>query len=247
MKVLATWWDGQQTSDLEVFGWKMLYYGRVGKALLLVAGLAVIFDLLDPKTVKSWGDTSKERAERALARSRHNRQAARLSRLRESVMADMMTITAAAHPIVTAATPPMIIGYSIVKATPERVPDGLDVTLDTYRCFHRELMGELPGKGDPDDPKEADRLRYKHVMKRVEAFLVNHLSSDDQAKLALSSKDGDNHAGARMQVVSVLWSLIRVIAFSLAVTLQRAKPFHIFRWIALGLFFVGSLVDLLAS
>ncbi|MER7131961.1 hypothetical protein [Streptosporangium saharense] len=297
MKVLATWWDGQQTSDLEVLGWKVLYYGRVGKAVLLLAGLVVIFDLLDPDAVKNWGKASKERAERALARSRHNRQAVRLSRLRESVVADMMT-----KRIIAMKRDFAVVRYWITKAAPRRVPDGLDITLDTYRRFHCEVIGELSGIGDPDDPEKANPHRYAHVGERVEAFLADHLSSDDQAKLALSGANRRESAGslvmfimgpvvgffafflwglaehetgmlrlvmivvgcaaavlgvglmavsttptARMWAASVLWSLIRVIVLRLAATLQRAKPFHTFRWIAFGLFFVGSLVDLLAS
>jgi hypothetical protein len=54
LNVVAAWWDGRQTTDMEVFGWKMLYYGRAGKIMLLVAGLAVIFDLLKPETVIRW-------------------------------------------------------------------------------------------------------------------------------------------------------------------------------------------------
>lgn len=53
LNVVAAWWDGRQTTDMEVFGWKMLYYGRAGKIMLLVAGLAVTstaaFQIIAPR------------------------------------------------------------------------------------------------------------------------------------------------------------------------------------------------------
>jgi hypothetical protein len=51
----------------------------------------------------------------------------------------------------------------------------------------------------------------------------------------------------RLLAIGLLWRLAGRIARSLAAALRRTRPFHVFRWAAFILFFVASLVDLLAS
>jgi hypothetical protein len=279
LNVVAAWWDGRQTTDMEVFGWKMLYYGRAGKIMLLVAGLAVIFDLLKPETVIRWGAASQERAKRALSRGRHNREAVRLAALHEAVVAAAMTRTAI-H-----ARGKAIVRYDIREEAPEQVPEGLGVTLDAYRRFHRDLIDELSAQ-------DTDENRYAHVRRRADALLADHLPGDDRGALATARRAADDvgclwlglvillggvgyvfasvrtadpavpllvlvvttglfvvtaFPAPRLLAVSLLWRLAGRIARSLAATLRRTRPFHVFRWAAFALFFVGSLVDLLAS
>jgi hypothetical protein len=279
LNVIAAWWDGRQTTDMEVFGWKMLYYGRAGKIMLLVAGLAVVFDLLKPETVTRWGDAAQERAERAQSRGRHHRAAVRLTALHEAVVAAVMTRTAI-H-----ARGRATVRYGIREEAPDQVPEGLGGTLDAYRRFHRDLLDELPAQ-------DTDENRYEHVRRRADAFLADHLPGDDREALATARRAAD-HAGClwlgvlillgglvhvfasvrtadpaapllvlvvttglfvvtafpvpRLRAIGLLWRLAGRIARSLAAALRRTRPFHVFRWAAFILFFVASLVDLLAS
>ncbi|GGQ18394.1 hypothetical protein [Streptosporangium pseudovulgare] len=279
--VLSTWLDGQSTTGMDLYGIRMLTVGRFGKGLLFLAGLSVGLDLLDPDKVRRRGEANQERAGRTLAQGRHKRDVARLSALHKTVTEDMATVWSASTAGGT------ISGISVHATPPGRVPEGLDVTLEVYRSFHRTVIDELRVYA-------GDENEYTHARDRAAEFLSSHLSGPDRALFTEAERAGRNEgcvlvalAGVLIAMVFVFgavrtssaampWAFMVMIAATvlllftlstvsrlraaaawrwllgralrrLAATLRSARPFHGFRKAAFALFFVGSILDMLAS
>ncbi|MET9065620.1 hypothetical protein ACWDR1_25100 [Streptosporangium sandarakinum] len=279
--VLSTWLDGQSTTGMDLYGIRMLAVGRFGKGLLFLAGLSVGLDLLDPDNVRRRGEANQGRAERTLAQGRHKRDVARLSALHDAVTEDMATVWSASTAGGT------VSGISIHATPPGRVPEGLDVTLEVYRSFHRAVIDELRAYAGNEN-------EYTHARDRAAEFLSSHLSGPDRALFTEAERAGRNEgcvlaalAGVLIAIVFVFgavktspaampWAFMVMIAATalllftlstvsrlraaaiwrwllgrvlrrLAATLRSARPFHGFRKAAFALFFVGSILDMLAS
>ncbi|MEU6740146.1 hypothetical protein [Streptosporangium sandarakinum] len=280
--VLSTWLDGQSTTGMDLYGIRMLAVGRFGKGLLFLAGLSVGLDLLDPDEVRRRGEANQERAERTLAQGRRKRDVARLSALHETVTEDMVTVWSVQDDI----NGP-ISGLAVHATSPGRVPEGLDVTLDAYRSFHRAVIDELRAYA-------GDENEYTHAKRRAAEFLSSHLSGPDRALFAEAERADGNGGCILLALVGVIiavvfaavalrtspaavpWAFMVMIAATvlllvalstvsrlrvaaawrrllgralrrLAATLRSARPFHGFRKAAFALFFVGSILDMLAS
>ncbi|MET8084300.1 hypothetical protein [Micromonospora sp. NPDC005237] len=131
--VVGAWLAGRPTENLELIGLTMVFWGRLGKSLLYLAGLTVVLDLADPDNLRARGRQTIERAHRLLGRMRHKRQVGRLVGIQEDVIVGIVRV---AHRY----------GRSLVTQPPVAVPPGLRLELGRYRDFHSAVIGALPTK-----------------------------------------------------------------------------------------------------
>ncbi|MFF0309736.1 hypothetical protein ACFYSC_20100 [Streptosporangium sp. NPDC004379] len=196
--VLSAWLDGQSTTGMDLYGIRMLAVGRFGKGLLFLAGLSVGLDLLDPDKVRERGEASGERAERTLARGRRRRDVARLAALHKAVTEDMVTVWSVSADDINGP----ISGLSVHRTPPGRVPEGLDVTLETYRSFHRAVIGELPAHTENE---------YTHAKRRAAEFLGDHLGGPDRALFAEAERADGAEGCAVAALAAVFVTLVSVV------------------------------------
>src|SRR5262245_10686845 len=56
------WWNGQSTLHLHLWFMRILWWGRLGKALEFTAGLVVVLDLIGPDRLRAFGLRRQKRA-----------------------------------------------------------------------------------------------------------------------------------------------------------------------------------------
>lgn len=81
--VWRAWWSGRQTTTLTLCGASILWWGRAGKALQFVAGLAVVLDLVEPERLRAVGARARDRLEALRVVAKESQAANRLIALEE--------------------------------------------------------------------------------------------------------------------------------------------------------------------
>lgn len=165
--VLRLWLDGKPTSDVVVWGRSMLIWGRVGKAIQLFAGGVVVLDLLNPAWFRRYGSALQNWASLLFRRSNERRALRQIVRLREQVGWDFL------HNKSFATGPTSgVVWILLVAAPPARVPKGLDLTLDAYRSYHRQVVDHVMGEHTCTDPRNStcEKLR-EYVWRRIDELV----------------------------------------------------------------------------
>lgn len=60
-EAVGRWWQGQSLAGMRLWGFDMLWWGRIGKILQFTGGLAAIIDVIGPERIAAWGRQLRER------------------------------------------------------------------------------------------------------------------------------------------------------------------------------------------
>ncbi|WP_435207302.1 hypothetical protein [Micromonospora sp. bgisy143] len=167
--VVAAWIAGRPTDNLELFGLTMVFWGRLGKSMLYLAGLTILVDLADPGKLRRRGAASAARAGRTFHRMRRKRQVGRLVLLHETVRDDV------------AQTVPRR-GLILATRPPTSVPNGVHLSLGEYRDFHESVRAALPGEHTCRDRHEKTLCpdQFEYVVRRINGLLADQLPADQR-------------------------------------------------------------------
>lgn len=275
--VWRVWWSGRPTTTVTLCGVPMLWWGRVGKLLQFVAGLAVVLDLVEPERLRAVGAHARDRLTALRVEVKERQVANRLVRI-EQWLSDN---------IVAVAEIPGSMGPSLaVGSASERksVPADAPFTLAEYQELRAEFLAEH--KGRLEDSAAA-------LAQRVRAFMLARLEPEEAQLLVVR---GDRMLNAQLLLIIgltvgicvsivfvrsvrptmillvvlilicvtvlrpgrtrdrlfgswlfLLYTPMRVMSEFMVRTLDRARPGHVLRWIALWLFIAGFSLDLLSS
>ncbi|WP_430496473.1 hypothetical protein ACQRWP_18705 [Micromonospora trifolii] len=264
----------------------MIFWGRLGKSMLYLAGLTVVLDLPDPKKLRQRGAAAVEHAGRPWGRMRRKRQLRRLLKLQVDIRCHIVRI------IATAKTGQATAYVRLVRKPPDAVPVGLNMALATYRDFHSQVMATIPDAHSCGTRHEIDVClqQQAYARRRVDALIASQLPADEQDLI----RDMERSESDRLDALGVLVALVGIFVFiggltrwgpfwscaglvlSVAATvipvprvrllaaaahyrvwgallsgygrlLDQARPLHLLRWVAAGLFAIGGMFDLLAS
>jgi hypothetical protein len=239
LDLIATWFDGHSTTNMVLWGWPMLVWGRVGKVMLYLAALSIILDLLDPDKLRERGGGLKVRATDALSRARLRLSQAGVAGLSTSIRRHFISITPGVSYDQWGIT-----GrgdrHNAVYCPPDHVPRALGCSLEEYQAFHRSVIAELPRvhscHGEHDGLCSAQR---DHIQARIDAFLTEHVPNDRR-----------RYVGAIrswLLAKAAWWALMGAAETLLGAILHRTRPLHVFRWAAFALVLVGGPLDMLAA
>lgn len=159
--VLRLWMDGKPTTDVVVWGHSMLIWGRVGKTIQLVAGGAVVIDLLGPAWFQRRGAALQDGSKLFFRRSEERRALRRIIRLREEVEWQFL-----ANRSVATGPASAVVRILLVTAPPERVPRGLGVSLDEYRAYHRQVVDHVLREHTCTDPHRTTCGKLQEYVER---------------------------------------------------------------------------------
>lgn len=53
----SLWWSGELSPDTALWGWKLLYWGRLGKVVAASAGLVILIDIAGEERLKGLGES----------------------------------------------------------------------------------------------------------------------------------------------------------------------------------------------
>jgi len=275
--VWRAWWSGRPTTTVTLCGLPMLWWGRVGKLLQFVAGLAVVLDLVEPEWLRALGAHAGDRLAALRVEVRERRTANRLVRL-EQWLSDN---------IVSVAEVPGPMGRSLAVGSASEcksVPADAPFTLAEYQELRAEFLAEHRGRLEDSAAALAQRVR---------AFMLAHLEPKEAQLLAVRGDRMTNAqallviglaVGICASIVLVRWvrpmvivlgvlallcimvlqpsrtrdrlfsswlfllyAPVRLVSEFMVRTLDRARPGHVLRWIAVWLFIAGSLLDLFSS
>ncbi|MDX3101681.1 hypothetical protein ACIBO5_24135 [Nonomuraea angiospora] len=240
LDVIATWFDGHSTTNMVVWGWPMLVWGRVGKVMLYFAALSIVLDLLDPDKLRERGGGLKVRATDALSHARLRLSQAGVAGLSTSIRRHFISITPGISYDQWGITGQRGDRHSAVYTPPEYVPRALGCSLEEYQAFHQSVIAELPRvhscDGEHDDLSSAQR---DHIQARIDAFLTEHVPSDQRRYMkAIRSW---------LLAKAAWWALMGAAETLLGAILHRTRPLHVFRWAAFALVLVGGPLDMLAA
>ncbi|WP_432956611.1 hypothetical protein [Micromonospora haikouensis] len=178
---LITWWGGKLADDHILWGFPMFWVARVGKALQIIAGLVVVFDLLTAKWLTDWANRAFARAER---RGILIENEIILRRVREDFVYVIEPLNRNSNSI-----------EFLIRKPPQEVPQGLRLTLTAYRDFHRNVVEESQrdhrcgGRSDFGGGRRARRQEgppmcsweYWYVLERTKGLVINRLPTNEQA------------------------------------------------------------------
>ncbi|WP_433310745.1 hypothetical protein ACQP0U_23355 [Micromonospora sp. CA-269861] len=174
--VVDAWFAGRPTENLELFGLAMVFWGRMGKSMLYLAGLTVVLDLPDPKKLRQWGAAAVEHAGRPLGRMRRKRRVRRLLKLQATIRDDLVRTT-------TAASPGLVVTrVRLVGNLPDAVPVGLTMALASYRDFHSQVMAAILDAHTCGSRHEADVCpqQQDYAVRRTNALIASQLPADER-------------------------------------------------------------------
>ncbi|MFG1949314.1 hypothetical protein [Nonomuraea sp. NPDC048826] len=246
--VIATWLDGRTTTQMELWGLGIVWWGRIGKGLLFAGGLAVVIDLLDAGKLRAHGLLTKQRAKAAWDHAQNRSKESAIARLERTVWDDLVGSKILSGGMPHTAASIVILSY-LYSEPPRRAPHGLDCSLQTYQDFHSSVTTALPN-AHCHNAQDMDRLhppktRYMcvdqvaFVRARIEAFLAEQVPAEHHGLLGKSAK---------WLKIKALWWFLRGGAERLAGwALYRQRPLHMLRWAAFVFVVVGGLLDMLAS
>jgi hypothetical protein len=66
LEAIARWFDGQKLDSMTLYGWPILYWGRLGKLLTFIGGAVAIVDLVGPEALRRWGARYRSKVPRIL-------------------------------------------------------------------------------------------------------------------------------------------------------------------------------------
>lgn len=167
--VVAAWFAGRPTENLEFLGQTMIFWGRLGKSMLYLAGLVILLDLADPRKLRQRGAASVAHADRTFGQMRRKRQVARLVRLQEAVR-DSVAQTVPRR------------GLLLVSRPPTAVPAGLRLSLAEYRDFHEDVLTALPTKHTCQDRHDRTLCpqQFEYTMERINSLIAEHLPATEK-------------------------------------------------------------------
>lgn len=239
LDVLRVWLDGKPTSDLVVWGRSMFIWGRVGKAVQLVAGGVVLIDLINPAWFRRCGDSLHAWSSWFFRRSRKHHTLRQIIRLREEIGYDFLHNRSFATGPTSA-----VMWVVLVTSSPARVPKGLHLTLEAYRAYHRQVMDQVRSEHTCIDPESSTCGQLqKYVWRRVDELVKAELPPNERhlvedAKVAAIGGYGalaGSLAGVVMFVVGFaradLWFavpgfLLATLSWSWRVRLSLSKLSH---------------------
>lgn len=239
-EVVAAWLDGRPTTGVVVWGWPMLVWGRLGKAMLYFAALSVVLDLLDPDKLRERGGGLKDRAADALSQARLRWSQAGVAGLSASMRGHLTSVSPGVSYDQWGMTGRRGDRHTAVHSPPEHVPRALGCSLEEYRAFHRGVIAELSRvhacDGEHDDLCSA---QSDHIQARIEAFLTEHVPGDRRGYVKAFR--------SALLAKAAWWALMGAAETLLGMLLHRTRPLHVFRWAAFALVLVGGPLDLLAA
>ncbi|WP_433182092.1 hypothetical protein [Actinoallomurus sp. CA-150999] len=255
----------------------MLWWGRVGKLLQFVAGLAVVLDLVEPERLRAKGVHARDRLAALRAEAKERQAANRLVRLEQWLSDNIVSVSEVPGPMGRS----LAVGSASER---ESVPADAPFTVTAYQELRAEFLAEH--KGRLEDSAAALR-------ERVRAFMLAHLNPEEaqllvargdrmtnvQALLAIGLAGGMcvcivlvrwarpvmilfgvlallcitvlQPSRIRDRLLSswlfLLYTPVRLVSEFMVRVLDRAKPGHVLRWIAFWLFIAGFSLDLLSS
>ncbi|WBB76606.1 hypothetical protein O7602_14195 [Micromonospora sp. WMMD1128] len=169
--VLRLWLDGKPTTDVVVWGHSMLIWGRMGKMIQLVAGGAVVIDLLGPAWFQRRGAALQDDSKLFFRRSEERRAFRRIIRLREAVACQFL-----ANRSFMTGPASAVVRILLVTAPPDRVPRGLGLTLDEYRDYHRQVVGQVLREHTCTDPDRSTCGKLQdYVGRRIDELVAAQL------------------------------------------------------------------------
>ncbi|MBM0279465.1 hypothetical protein [Micromonospora tarensis] len=167
--VVEAWFAGRPTDHLELLGLTMIFWGRLGKSMLYLAGLSILLDLADPGRLRQRGTASVGRAGRTFQRMRRKRQVGRLVRMHEDVHGDIAR---------------MVNHRGLVLSTrpPTAVPAGVRLSLAKYRGFRADVIAALPGEHACRNEHKATLCpqQFEYVRRRVNNLIAEQLPADQR-------------------------------------------------------------------
>jgi hypothetical protein len=174
LDVLGAWLSGRPTVGLNLWGQPMFVWGRWGKAMLFMAGFAVVLDLLDPDKLSKAAARAKDQADDAFGQVRDRRALRRVVRLQTAIFQDVVW----GAPRDDRATTKKIFGT--VAPTPSRVPSGLRMTLNDYGDFRRRLIGSLPNNHECSSEHAGGvcPAQRAHVRRQADVLLNEQLPEE---------------------------------------------------------------------
>ncbi|GAA2195409.1 hypothetical protein [Micromonospora lupini] len=169
LDVVDAWFAGRPTENLELFGLTMVFWGRLGKSLLYLAGLTVILDLADPDKLRARGRQAIERTQRLLGQTRRKRQVARLVGIQEIAIGGFVQVVHR-H------------GLFLVTRPPAAVPTRLRLDLDQYREFHSTVIAALPSKHDCQRPhgRHVCAQQFEYAVRQINDLIAEQLHADER-------------------------------------------------------------------
>jgi hypothetical protein len=275
--VWRAWSSGRQTTTITLYGYPMLWWGRIGKGLQFVAGLAVVLDLVEPDWLRAKGTRARNRLDALRAEVMERQAANRLIRLEQWLSDNIVSVSEVPGPM----------GRSLaVGSASERknVPADAPFTVAEYQELRAEFLAEHQDRLEDSAAALAQRTR---------TFMLAHLDPDEAQLLTVRGERTTNAqgllviglaAGLCASIVLVRWvrpmmillgvlallcimvlrpsrtrdrlysswlfllyTPVRLVSEFTARTLDRAKPGHVLRWIAVWLFVAGFFLDLFSS
>lgn len=198
--VVAAWFTGRPTDNLQLLGLTMIFWGRLGKSMLYLAGLSILLDLADPGKLRQRGAASTVRAGRTFQRMRRTRHVARVVRMYQSVRDDIVR------------TVPRR-GVVLITWPPTDVPAGIRLPLSEYRDFREDVLAALPGEHSCRDEHEIflcpQQVRY--VARRVDDLVAEHLPADqrDLMREAEASRSSNAPLVAILAIPAIVAGVVR--------------------------------------
>ncbi|RDI53892.1 hypothetical protein DFR68_10212 [Nocardia mexicana] len=285
-----------------LLGRSVLFWGRLGKGLQLVAGLPVVFDLLGAAALDDFGRRYAERLRAARTRVTATRGAAQLlerlraleSRVKSDLTATRREPGTPEYESLLASLAGAFDGeftcascryampqYAVVDDLPVSSPDR---PVPKWECVHgRNIFESQVESAFVDGLSEKDRTAWRNAedvsrwVEPIGSILLGGLVLGSLALVIVEWRTGWERPGLLVAVpiavviLAVLASVVTdpgkrrragailawlwvVVCYlpvpmtrSIVWVMNRERPAHPLRWIALGLFIFGSLLDLLAS
>ncbi|MEU7876150.1 hypothetical protein [Dactylosporangium sp. NPDC049140] len=221
--LIAAWFTGKPTGTLELFGLKMAIWGRAGKSLLYLAGLAILLDLPDPTNLRNLGKASQDRARLKLDQSGHKRKIHRWLELQTTILADI---------VVTVPAPKVGPRVFKIETPPKAVSAGLTMPLTDYRDFHREAITALSAPHDCGEQHSKGRVcpqQYEATVNRVNRLIATQLPEHER-HLIQEMKAAQNNFGAGFLGLAVLLAGA-ITAFA---ALKWGTPWLLVAYLAIG-------------
>jgi hypothetical protein len=239
----SNWWSGQQLSGAQLWGWPLVAWGRLGKVLQFLAGLTIVLDLIGPDPLRAFG--------RRLWVVEWGK---RFDRSAEIIAAVVVVATLVGYLVL------LVLSYSVEGFLPD-----VDISSTWFDTGYGALTmgiafvivwiasGELVEKMlQKAESQESPSKITGNSLADLENMQKEIVAGRKRVRLAFSL--GPILIIAMLLVLLVLlpWAVVIYgiclpVSRGLAALLDRSRPAHPLRWLAVGLFIVGFQFDLLAS
>ncbi|MGC4868649.1 hypothetical protein ACLQ3B_24795 [Micromonospora sp. DT53] len=230
----AAWWSGDSTMDMRLGWWPMLIWSRIGKVLQLLAGLAVILDLIDLDRLRRFAVKLDRRGRDLSHLAPIERYRATVYGVREE-LADCLV-----HTKTLGARGGATLDISSLRVKPHlSVSEETEDMLDTVDV--PELLSRMHAEAAKEGWRGAELTRS--VRGRIDMFLAGHLGPGERGwsgKVAYQFQASSSIFG--------LFGVLAAVAVTAAVTLALAST-ALSNWIsasiALAVFVVSVTIGIL--